>query len=301
MSLEEIRSLIVRHARADMTTPINGVLLSNMGRSAHAPSMSGSVMALIAQGEKRIAFGKRIYSYREGQYLIASIDLPVTGQFLDASPARPALGFGLILEPAAIADLLLQAAPGTVSPISGGAPSGMGVGDASPALLDAIVRLLRLLDAPRDIPMLAPLIKREIFWRLIDGEQGAALRQLGLADSHVSRISRVVSWIREHYTEPLRVEDLARLAGMSQSAFYRNFQAITAMSPIQFQKQIRLQQARLLLAEKPKDVASVGFRVGYESASQFSREYRRQFLRPPSEDAALLRNSSLRLPRSPSI
>ncbi|GAB3885425.1 hypothetical protein GCM10027612_20800 [Microbispora bryophytorum subsp. camponoti] len=130
--------------------------------------------------------------------------------------------------------------------------------------------------------MLAPLVKREILWRLITGEQGATVRQLGLADSGLSHISRAVRWIREHYAQPFRVEDLARLSGMSVSAFYRNFHAVTAMSPIRFQKQIRLQAARLLLATHPGDVTGVGHRVGYDNASQFSREYRRQFGAPPA-------------------
>ncbi len=290
MSLEELKSLIARHARADMTTAIEGVLLSSRAHSEEAASMSGSVMALIAQGRKRIAMGDRVYEYGAGQYLIASVDLPVTGHFVDATPKQPALGFGIMLQPAAIAELLLQATPSVVRLASGAAPSSMTVSTAPADLLDPVVRLVRLLDSPGDIPVLAPFIKREILWRLINGEQGAALRQLGLADSHVSSIARAVGWIRGHYAEPFHVEDLARLAGMSISAFYRNFQAVTAMSPIQFQKQIRLQEARLLLAAHPKDVASVGFRVGYESASQFSREYRRQFSRPPSEDALLLKN-----------
>ena len=134
--------------------------------------------------------------------------------------------------------------------------------------------------------MLAPLVKREILWRLITGEQGAIVRQLGLADSSLTHIARAVRWIRDHYAQSFRVEDVARLSGMSVSAFYRNFQAVTAMSPIQFQKQIRLQEARLLLATRPNDVTGVGHRVGYDSPSQFSREYRRQFGAPPSQDAA---------------
>lgn len=289
MSLKELKSLIARHARDDMGTAIEGVMLASRAHSEFSASMSGSVMALIVQGRKRLALGDRIYDYAAGQYLIASVDLPVSGQFIDATPKQPALGFGIILQPAMIAELLLQAAPGIVPPTGGGAPSSMAVSDAPADLLDAVVRLLRLLDTPGDIAVLTPLIKREIVWRLIIGQQGAAVRQLGLADSHVSTIARAVRWIREHYAEPFQVDDLARLAGMSISAFYRNFQAVTAMSPIQFQKQIRLQEARLLLAANPKDVTGVGFRVGYESASQFSREYRRQFSRPPSEDALLLK------------
>jgi len=251
--------------------------------------MSGMVLALIAQGAKRLALGDRVYEYHAGQYLIASVDLPVTGHFLDATPDRPALGFGLTLHPATIAELLLEARPGDLSPAGGAAPSGMAVSDAPAELVDAVVRLLRLLDRPRDIAVLAPLIKREILWRVITGEQGAVVRQLGLADSSLAHVARAVRWIRDHYARSFRVEDVAQLSGMSVSAFYRNFQAVTAMSPIQFQKQIRLQEARLLLATNPSDVTGVSNRVGYDSPSQFSREYRRQFGAPPSQDAVRLR------------
>ncbi|MFJ3981155.1 AraC family transcriptional regulator [Streptomyces fungicidicus] len=297
MHLEELRALLARHARPDWTTAIAGVLISRVDRpDPPAPSMSGTVLAVIAQGAKRLALGNRVYAYGAGQYLVASVDLPVTGQFVQADPGRPALGFGLTLEPSAVAELLLQAGPGDAPrPGGGGVPSAIAVSDAPAALLDAVVRLLRLLDEPRDRAVLAPLVKREILWRLITGEQGTAVRQLGLADSGLSHVSRAVRWIREHYAEPFRVEDVARLAGMSVSAFYRNFQAVTAMSPLQFQKQIRLQEARLLLATHPGDVTGVGRRVGYDNPSQFSREYRRQFGAPPSRDAARLR-STVRTP-----
>ena len=293
MALDELRDLIDRHARPDMTTPIEGVLVARHDESMLEPSMSGSVMALIAQGRKRLALGDRVYEYGAGQYLVSSLDLPVTGQFLDASPERPALGFGLLLDPAGVAELLLQAAAPDIRDGRGSPPSGMIVSDAPERLVDAVVRLLRLLDCPRDIPVLAPLIKREILWWLIEGEQGAAVRQLGLADSNLSQIARAVRWIRQHHARPFRVEDVAAFCGMSASAFYRNFQAATAMSPIQFQKQIRLQEARLMLAAEPGDVSGIGYRVGYDSASQFSREYRRQFGAPPSQDAARLRRAAL--------
>ncbi|MGI5152839.1 AraC family transcriptional regulator [Plantactinospora sp. CA-294935] len=294
MSLDELAALIARHARPDQGTPIEGVLVSKVERPyPPSPSMSGTVLALIVQGAKRIALGDRVYEYRDGQYLIASVDLPITGHFTEASLERPALGFGLTLHPATVAELLLQAAPGDLPPAGGGTPSGMAVSSAPDELLDAVIRLLRLLDRPRDLTVLAPLIKREILWRVITGEQGAVVRQLGLADSSLSHIARAVRWIRDHYTQSFRVDDVAQLAGMSPSAFYRNFQAVTAMSPIQFQKQIRLQQARLLLATHPNDVTGVGHRVGYDSASQFSREYRRQFGTAPSQDAARLRDTTL--------
>jgi AraC-like DNA-binding protein len=290
MDLGELRALLARHARPDMTTAIDDVLISKVEQSAPpSPSMSGTVLAVIAQGAKRIGLGDRVYEYRAGQYLVVSVDMPVTGHFTEATTERPALGFGLVLHPATVAELLLRAGPGDLPPTGAGAPPGMAVSDASDELLDAVVRLLRLLDRPRDMTVLAPLIKREILWRLISGEQGAVVRQLGLADSSLSHIARAVRWIRDHYAQTIRVDDVAQLAGMSVSAFYRNFQAVTAMSPIQFQKQIRLQEARLLLATHPNDVTGVSFRVGYDSPSQFSREYRRQFGAPPSQDAARLR------------
>ncbi|MCC0093342.1 AraC family transcriptional regulator [Streptomyces flavotricini] len=293
MPLDELRTLLDRHARPDWTTPVDGVLISRVDRSdPPAPATSGTVLALIAQGSKRLMLGDRVFEYGPGQYLVASVDLPVTGQFVGATREHPALGFGLTLEPPAVAELLLRAGTGPAPRAAGGPPSGISVSRAPEALLDAVVRLLRLLDEPRDRDVLAPLVKQEILWRLITGEQGRAVRQLGLADSSLSHVSRAVRWIRDHYAEPFRVEDLARLAGMSPSAFYRNFQAVTAMSPIRFQKQIRLQQARLLLATHPRDVTGVGHRVGYDSPSQFSREYRRQFGAPPSEDAARLHRDS---------
>ena len=291
MPLDELRTLLARHAREDWTTPIDGVLIGRAEQAFESSvSMSGMVLALIAQGAKTLALGDRVYEYRAGQYLVASVDLPVTGHYTEASTARPALGFGLVLQPAAIAQLLL-AAPGDL-PRGGGTPSAMAVSDAPAELVDAAVRMLRLLDRPRDIPVLAPLIEREILWRLITGEQGATVRQLGLADSSLAHVARAVRWIRENYRESFRVEDVARMSGMSVSAFYRNFQAVTAMSPIQFQKQIRLQQARLLLATRPGDVTAVSHQVGYDSPSQFSREYRRQFGAPPSQDAARLREAT---------
>jgi transcriptional regulator GlxA family with amidase domain len=222
---------------------------------------------------------------------VASVDLPVTGQFTEASPARPALGFGLTLRPSVIAELLLNPAAGDFPRAGRGAatPSGIAVSDASHELIDAVVRMLRLLDRPRDLPVLAPLIEREILWLIMTGEQGATVRQLGLADSSLSRVGHAVRWIRDHYADTIRVEELAKLSRLSPSAFHRNFHAVTAMSPIQFQKQIRLQEARMLLVTDPGDVAGVAYAVGYESPSQFSREYRRQFGMSPGRDAVRLR------------
>jgi AraC-like DNA-binding protein len=293
--LVELRALIARHARPDETTAIDGVLLSAAGRPGEPrASTTGTVMAIIAQGQKRLAIGDRVYDYGPGQYLVASVDLPITGHYTHASTDEPALGYGLILRPSAITSLVLDAdavpasrPPQRARPAP--APPGLGVAEASPELLDAVIRMLRLLDSPGDRDILAPMIEREILWRLIKGPLGQSVRQIGLDDSSLSHVSRAVRWITDHFNKPFRVEDVARSCGMSTSAFHRNFQAVTALSPIQFQKQIRLQKSRLLLLTGADDVATVAYRVGYDSASQFSREYRRQFGLPPGRDAARVR------------
>ncbi|MEU7458291.1 AraC family transcriptional regulator [Streptosporangium roseum] len=293
MPLDEIRALLDRHARPDLSTAVDDVLIFKADRpQPPTPTTYPKVVALVAAGTKRCALGERVYEYHAGQFLIASVELPVTSYFAKASPKLPGLGVGLILHPAAVAEVLLQSASGDLPDIDDAAPPGIAVSTASTELLDAFARLLRLLDQRRDIPVLAPLIKREILWRLLTGDQGAILRQFGLPDSSLNHIARSVQWIRDHYNEPFRVERLAQQAGMSVSAFHRNFQAVTAMSPIQFQKQIRLQRARLLLTAGPSDIAGISRRVGYDSPSQFSREYRRQFGAPPSQDAARLHSRS---------
>jgi AraC-like DNA-binding protein len=293
MVLNELRGLLERHVRPDGTTAVEGVRICRADRTESPQSaMSGTVLAVIARGGKRLALGDRVYKYGAGQYLVASIDLPVTGYLVDAVPGQPALGFGMTLEPADIAELMLRAGPGDLPRSPGAARPGIAVSDAPDELLDAIVRLLRLLGRPRDRRALAPLVKREILWHLITGEQGDVVRQLGMADSSLTHIRRAVQWIRENYARPFLVEEVAELSGMSVSAFHRNFQAVTAMTPIQFQKHIRLQAARLLLANRPNDVTGVGYRVGYDSPSQFSREYRRLFGAPPSVDAVRMRGGA---------
>jgi AraC-like DNA-binding protein len=290
MSLDELREVLERHVGPELTTAIDGVRICKTDRTVSPESStSGTVLVVIAEGGKRLALGDRVYEYGAGQYLVASVDLAVTGQVIDAAPSHPTLSFGMTLEPSAIAELLLAAGPVDQPRSAGTARPGIAVSDAPDELVDAIVRLLRLLDRPRDRRALAPLIKREILWRLMTGEQGDLVRQVGVADSSLNHMTRAVQWIRENYTRPFRVEEVAQLSGMSVSAFHRNFHAMTGMTPIQFQKHIRLQAARLLLANRPNDVTGVGHRVGYDSPSQFSREYRRQFGAPPSLDALRMR------------
>lgn len=282
--------MVARHADTKISmTAIPGVEVCRTSEaSTEAAASSGTIFALSAQGAKRLSIGGTIHDYRPGQYLVAAIDLPVSGRFTDISPEQPALSFGLRLRPEVVAELMLSSAAAefTRPARRESSPPAIAVGTSSERLLDATVRMLRLLDQPRDIPLLAPMIEREILWLIMTDAQGATVRQLGLADSSLSRIRRVVQWMRERYAEPMRVEDLAQLASLSPSAFHRTFHAVTAMSPIQYQKTVRLHQARLRLRANPGDVAGTAFAVGYESPSQFSREYRRHFGTPPSRDAA---------------
>ncbi|WP_103344328.1 AraC family transcriptional regulator [Amycolatopsis sp. CA-126428] len=291
--LEQLRDLVTRHAHADLRTPVPGLLLSKVETSEPHHSLAEPLLVVMAQGGKRLLLGDHVHEYRAGQYLLVGTDLPVTGHFVGATPRTPALGLGLALRPAAIAPLLLEAPPRTppASPIA--------IDDAGPELLDAALRLLRLLDHPSDAPVLAPLIEREILWRLLTGPHGGLVRRIGLADSGAAHVGRAIRWIRANYAEPMRIEELARLSGLSASAFHRQFRAVTAMSPLQFQKRIRLQEARSLLLADAGDVAGVGHLVGYDSPSQFNREYRRLFGAPPGQDAARLREAPSVGPRLP--
>jgi len=298
--LTELRALIQRQARQWPTQlALGGVhVYASEGATPPAQHMTEPVFALVAQGAKQTILGERTYDYGAGQYLVASVDLPICGCITEASADTPFLAVGLTLKPAIIASLLLDMPQGTGATSnsnsnSNSSVSGMHVSKATPELLDAVLRLLHLADQPGDITVLAPMIEREIHWRLLSGEQGAAIRQIGMADSRLSHIGRAIHWIREHYAELLRSEDLARLAAMSVSSFHRHFRAVTAMSPLQYQKQIRLQQARVRLMQEPGDVAAIGYSVGYDSPSQFSREYSRLFGAPPGRDGLQLRTSSI--------
>ncbi|MET3566509.1 AraC-like DNA-binding protein [Leifsonia sp. 563] len=296
MSFDEFRALVAQHAPGGVSpTAIPGVVVSRMDHGgSQDESTTGTILAIVAQGTKRLSVGGTVHDYGAGQYLVASVDLPVSGHFTDATPEHPALGFGLELRSEVIAELMLTASAAEFPRPSRGesSPPAIAVGETSPRLLDATIRMLRLLDHPRDIPVLAPMIEREILWLIMSGDQGATVRQLGLADSSLSRVRHVVRWIREHFAEPLRVDELAERARMSPSAFHRAFHAVTSMSPIQYQKSIRLQEARLRLIANPGDIGATAYAVGYESPSQFSREYRREFGASPSEDAVALRGSA---------
>ena len=300
-ALDRLKEAITRQAGEGVTrTALPGVSV------VRSPAPTGPVgvmveptLAVVAQGVKKTALNGRTFTYGAGQFLVVSVELPVLGQVTGASADEPFLGVVLTLRPERIATLLLETAPAaTARPGAVDAtPAGIAVSDASPALLDAIARLLGLLDAPDDAAALATGVEREILWRLITGPQGGTVRQTGLADSQLAHVARAIRWIRSHYNETLRVEELATLATMSASSFHRHFRAVTSMTPIQFQKQIRLHEARARLLAEPDDVTGVGFAVGYNSPSQFSREYRRMFGKAPSHDARALRDAAV-LPSS---
>lgn len=285
---DDINRLLSAHA-GDIGLP--GVrMVKIVDRTEPTPAIAEPILAVTMQGTKRIALGDKVFEQTPGTFMVVAVDLPIIGQYEQASRAVPYLGFGLDLSSAAIADLLVDAA-GSLPGIQVPPAAGITMGVASAELLDAIARLLTLLDRPRDRPVLGPLYRQEILWRVLSGPAGPALRQIGLRDSSLTHIGRAVRHLRANAFEPVQVEELARLSRMGVSSFHKQFRTVTAMSPIQYQKRIRLQEARLRLFHSPHDVAAVGHSVGYTSASQFSREYRREFGVPPSADAARMRQA----------
>jgi AraC-like DNA-binding protein len=213
---------------------------------------------------------------------VASVDLPIVGSVVAADVDEPFMAVVLQLRPERIASILLDTYA-TCSPSDEYSPLAMGVGRAPAPLVDAVARLLALLDNPAEVAALGPGIEREIFWRLLTGPQAATIRQIGLADSRLAHLARAIRWIRDHYERPLRVGEMAEIATMSPSSFHRHFRAVTSMTPLQYQKQLRLNEAHVRLLSGNREVAAVGFSVGYSSASQFSREYRRMFGAAPSQ------------------
>jgi AraC-like DNA-binding protein len=289
--LDELAALIERFVPGDgiHQTAIQRVgLIRASGQGEPICAVQQSALCIIAQGSKRLILGEELYIYDRSRYLVASVDLPVTAQVLRATSRAPYLCFRLDLDPGEIASLILQAG----LPAPGQKPSSRGLflGQACPLMLDAVLRLLRLLDSPEDIPALAPLAEREILYRLLKSEQGWRLSQAAAAHSHTQRIARAIDWLKDHFAEPLRIEDFAHEMHMSASSLHHHFKSVTAMSPLQYQKQLRLQEARRLLLSEDVDAATAGHRVGYESPSQFSREYSRLFGAPPARDLRRLRD-----------
>ncbi|UUX95000.1 AraC family transcriptional regulator [Aquabacterium sp. J223] len=246
-------------------------------------------VALILQGSKQVLMGDHSVVYGRGRFLIASLDLPVVATILEASAERPYLALALRLDLREIAALLLDEPVPPPRVASSAQGPAMATGVVTPPLLDAFRRLLDLLDQPQDLAVLAPLVRREILYRLLVGEAGARLRQIAAVEGQAAQVARAIALLKTRYTEPLRIEDLARQARMSPSTFHHHFKALTAMSPLQYQKRLRLTEARRLMLADGLDAATAAYRVGYESPSQFSREYSRQFGAPPVRDISGLR------------
>ncbi|MBB5320517.1 AraC family transcriptional regulator [Marinobacter oulmenensis] len=264
-------------------TPIRGLSLHRWERPTEPTSyMLAPSICLIGQGQKRIFLGEEMYVYDADHFLITSVDLPVVSQIVEASPDEPYVGLTMEMDLRLIAQLMLE----HPSPDQSRCPDklGIAVSRISMPLQDAFSRLLALLENPEDIPALAPLIKQEIFYRLLQSDQGARLRQITSIGNHSYQVARSIDWLKENFSKPVKVEDLARRAGMSVSAFHNHFRSMTAMSPLQFQKKIRLSEARRLMLADHLDASRAAFEVGYESPSQFSREYSRLFGMPPVRD-----------------
>ncbi|WP_224242026.1 AraC family transcriptional regulator [Hyalangium gracile] len=288
--LAELASWIDRFTPRDgfHATAIERVSLIRASRSGEPLRvLYRPALCMIAQGSKQVMLGEEVYPYDASNYLVVSVDLPVTGQVTRATPKAPYLCFQLDLDPVELAELILKA--GHPPPKERNPSRGLFLGETTPALLDAVLRLVRLLETPEDIPTLAPLAMREILYRILKGEHGWKLGQIATENSQAERIARAIDWLKVHFAEPLRIEDVAREVHMSPSSLHHHFKAVTAMSPLQYQKQLRLQEARRLLLSADVDVATAGFRVGYESPSQFGREYRRLFGAPPGQDLRRLR------------
>lgn len=282
-SMLELRTIVMRASDKWTETGIPRVAM--VRAEACASQVYQPMLHFVLQGSKTLSIGDRLTSYESGTYFIVPVDVPATGDIFPAKDGQPYLATSLTLEPNIVASLLHS--------------SGMALDHShadcfSPArapaeMVDAWLRMLRLIDRPGDMVVMAPLIEKEILFRALQGPLGSALQEIAHPDGRLYQIRRVIQWIRENFAQPFRVEPLAAMADMSVAAFYRHFRSVTAMTPIQYQKRLRLLKARWLLLFEPRDAASIAFEVGYESPSQFSREYARLFGMPPSRDAARFR------------
>jgi AraC-like DNA-binding protein len=282
--------IVLRHAASGLRdTPIPRLdIVVGQGSDGKEPCLYRAMICFILQGSKRVAIGDTLLSYDSAQYFISALDLPLSGQILDAGKDRPYVAVSLVLEPALLADLAATLPASRESDQKG---MGVAINPMTAPLRDTLLRLLSLLDNPADIPVLGPMVERELLYRLLQGHQGRLLRQIARPDGALERVRRAVAWIRDHAQAQLRVDALCEASGMSRSSLHRHFTALTGFSPLQYQKQIRLQEARRLLLAGRHSASDAAFAVGYESASQFSREYLRQFGAPPARHIRQMRQA----------
>ena len=284
----ELAELIARHTDGE------GVHVSRIprldlvrisGATGPVHSMHEQAVVFVAKGSKRVVIGENIFTHAADEFLIVSVEVPVIGEVTDATPAEPYLCMRLHLNVAVLRELIVEAE--LQNEVAHRLSLGLALGTMTPQLLAAVTRLVALLDAPRDIPVLAPMAEREILYRLLVSDQAGRLLQMARPRSNLSEVSKAIDFIKRNFDKALRMSDVARKAGMSLSALNQHFRAATAMSPLQYQKHVRLQAARRLILTESVDAAAAAYRVGYESPSQFSREYRRLFGAPPIRDLAM--------------
>lgn len=282
-AMDELRAIVMR--AGDQWTATRLPRVTIVRAEACSDQVYEPMLHLVLQGAKSLSIGDQILRFEPATYFLVPVDVPAIGQISSDQPGSPYLALSLALDREVIGTMLSElgdTSPAQRDPV-------FSVSAAAPELIDACLRLMRLIDRPDEIAMLAPMIEREILFRLLQGPQGDMLRQIARGDSRLARLRCAIDQIRTHYAEPLRVECLAAMAGMSVATFFRHFRAMTAMTPIQYQKRLRLLKARRLLLFEPRDAAAIAFSVGYESASQFSREYARMFGLPPVRDTARFR------------
>jgi AraC-like DNA-binding protein len=316
---EALSALLSRHAPREGVWPTALPRLWIIRLDAPGGELSHAVqpasLCVIAQGAKEVRLGEERYAYDAARFMVFTTDLPVSARVTEATPQRPYLCLRLDFDPEEVAELVARSGPprtsrtpvtsapastpasAPTSPANGETESGddpgrgLFVSAVTAEMLDASARLMRLLDHPEDQAALAAMAMRELVYRVLRSEQGERLAQVARADSQTQRVHRAIRWLKAHYAQPLRIESLAKEAHMSASSLHHHFRALTAMSPLQYQKQLRLQEARRLLIAEGLEVARAGHAVGYESPSQFSREYSRLYGAPPSRDAAKRRDT----------
>ncbi|CAI0736724.1 L-rhamnose operon regulatory protein rhaS [Serratia quinivorans] len=289
-SLAPHLDIALRHVPPGLTsTRIPRVdICVGQGSTDKAPCLYRSMICFILQGSKRVAINDNLLSYDSEHYLISALELPLIGQIFDDEGGQPYVAVSLVLEPAILAELAA-----TMPPVREREQKGVGImiNPMTASIGDTLFRLLSLLDTPDDIPVLGPMLERELLYRLLQGPQGRLLRQIAQPEGALSRIRQAVAWIRDNYNRRLRIEALCEVSGMSRASLHRHFLSMTGLSPVQYQKQLRLQEARQLLLAGEHRASDVAFAVGYESASQFSREYLRQFGAPPARNVREIRQA----------
>ncbi|MEH2447408.1 MAG: AraC family transcriptional regulator [Nostoc sp.] len=288
---DELTERIAQAIRHDGTIePLKGLHFNRASSPSEClHSVSIPAFCAITQGSKEVLLGSDRYQYDPMHYLLATVELPIVSQILEASKAQPYLSLRLDLDPTLVSSVMVEA--GYPSSRSRADVKAIDVSPLNANLLDAVVRLVRLLDSPAEAHVLAPLIKREIIYRLLMG-QGSRLRHIAVLGGYTYHIARAVERLRKDFKEPIKIESIARELSMSVSGFHHHFKSVTAMSPLQFQKQLRLQEARRLMLGENLDATSAAYQVGYDDASHFNREYKRLFGAPPMRDVERLREAA---------